>query len=246
MFDTAFTRLGALLLLLLLAMPLPCSAESTVPERTAPELRIQGVEQQYLGLQSLEFDFSQATFTGGRIREGSGHAVFFRPVGPTSNGDRPLDPGIMRWDYTEPTVQTIINDGQELSIHTPQDKQLIVSPINDLETDITYALFTGTGSLLEAFEAGPPDPLFLLTPAPDDVEAVLLTPRQPHPQIKRIQLWLNSDMVMQRLLMEDHFDALTELTFTDIRFNTLPTDNPQVRQSLLQLDLTPGTDIIRQ
>jgi outer membrane lipoprotein carrier protein len=46
--------------------------------------------------------------------------------------------------------------------------------------------------------------------------------------------------------MEDHFDALTELTFTNIRFNTLPTDNPQVRQSLLQLDLTPGTDIIRQ
>lgn len=240
MFNTRMPRFSLLLLLLLAVPSLPCAAASTL------EQRILKVEQQYMELQSLEFDFSQATFTGGRIREGAGNAVFFRPTVEGDN-DAPTSElsGIMRWNYTEPTIQTIINDGHELLIHTPQDKQLIVSPVDDLEADITYAIFTGTGSLLESFTAEPPDPHFQLTPVADDLETILLTPRQPHPQIKRIQLWFDEEMIMQRLLMEDHFDTLTELHFTRIRFNALPADDPQLRPSLLELDLQPGTEIIR-
>ncbi|MBM9537355.1 LolA family protein [Desulfobulbus alkaliphilus] len=231
----------SLLLLLLLAFPSPsCAAASTLDQR------ILDFEQQYMELQSLEFDFSQATFSSGRIREGAGNAVFFRPTGEGDSEALTSEiSGIMRWNYTEPTIQTIINDGHELFIYTPQDNQLIVSPIDDLEADITYAIFTGTRSLLEAFAAEPPDPFFRLTPAPDTFEAILLTPRQPHPQIRRIQLWFDTDMIMQRLLMEDHFETFTELQFTEIRFNALPADDPQLRQSLLELDLQPSTEIIR-
>jgi outer membrane lipoprotein carrier protein len=240
MCNTLLARLSLLFLLLFAVPSLSCAAFSPW------EQRILGVEQQYMELQSLEFNFSQATFTSGRIREGAGNAVFFRPVNERDNEAFTSEfSAIMRWNYTEPTVQTIINNGHELLIYTPQDNQMIVSPIDDLEADITYAIFTGTSSLLETFAAASPDPYFQLTPVPDDLEAILLTPKQPHPQIKRIQLWFDKDLIMQRLLMEDHFDTLTELHFTRIRFNALPTDDPQARQSLLELEVQPGTEIIR-
>lgn len=240
MSDILFARFNLLFLLLVTVPSLSFATASPW------EQRILGVEHQYMELRSLQFDFSQATFTGGRIREGAGNAVFFRAADEEKSETSPPEhSAIMRWNYTEPTIQTIINDGQELLIYTPQDNQVIVSPIDDLEADITYAIFTGTGSLLESFAANPPDPRFLLTPVPDDLEAILLIPKQPHPQIKRIQLWFDKDMIMQRLLMEDHFETLTELHFTRIHFNALPADDPQVRQSLLELDVQPGTEIIR-
>ena len=67
-----------------------------------------------------------------------------------------------------------------------------------------------------------------------------------YPQVKRIQLWMGGDMTIHRVLMEDHFGALTELTFDRVRFNTLPTGNAQQLQSLLKLELVPGTETIRQ
>lgn len=235
-----FNTLRILLLSLsLLIMPGLVSFSFSAEPAKGQEEKVVRLQKKYQQLQSLEFDFSQSTQTSGRIKQGSGNAVFYRPAVLAGNG-------IMRWNYLEPTVQTIINDGKELSLYTPQDKQLIVSPARDMESDITYAIFTGTKKLQDEFEVTPPDKFFFLNDPPAGTEAVLLTPRQPHPQLKRIQLWLSGDLTIHRLLMEDHFGALTELTFTRVRFNTLPASDPKLLQSLLQLDLAPGTETIRQ
>ena len=238
--------LQALLLFLTLclvtALPLSgYSAEST----QGPANNILKLQKKYQQLHSLEFDFSQSTSTNSRVKQGSGKAVFYRPT-TQPGASAPTGKGIMRWDYTEPMVQTIINDGKEFSIYTPHDKQLIISPAGEMESDITYAIFTGTTSLLEEFVASDPDRQFFLNEPPSGYISVLLTPRQPHPQVKRIQLWLSGDQTIHRLLMEDHFGSLTELTFSTVRFNTLPTGNRQRVESLLKLDLAPGTETIRQ
>ena len=239
-----YIRTLALFLTLLLA---PIATPPALFAKTATGLadKVLQLQKKYQQLRSLEFDFSQSTRTNGRIKQGSGSAIFYRPAAQPGNSASRGN-GIMRWNYVEPTVQTIINDGKELSIYTPQDKQLIVSPAQDMESDITYAIFTGTKSLLDEFEIAPPDQLFTLTPAPAGYDAILLTPRQPHPQVKRIQLWLGKDLVIHRLLMEDHFGALTELTFNRVHFNSLPVGDAQQLQSLLNLNLAPGTEIIRQ
>lgn len=208
------------------------------------EQRLGEVQKKYQQLRSLEFAFSQSTQTGGRIKQGEGTAVFFRPQASGKSAGTPQ--GIMRWNYTEPAAQTIINDGKTLSIYTPQDKQLIVSPAQDMESDVTYAIFTGSKSLVEEFEISPADTHFTLSEPPAGIEAAMLTPRQPHPQVKRVQLWFNRDHVIQRLLMEDHFGVLTELTFSRVRLNTLPQGDAQQARSLLELDLAPGTETIRQ
>lgn len=232
----------SLTLCLVAALPLPGhGAES--PQGQAS--KILNLQKKYQQLHSLEFDFSQSTSINGRIKRGSGKAVFYRPTA-RPGAAAPTGGGIMRWDYTEPTVQTIINDGKEFSIYTPQDKQLIVSPAGEMESDITYAIFTGTTSLLDEFVASDPDREFFLNEPPSGYVAILLTPRQPHPQVKRIQLWLGGDQTIHRLLMEDHFGALTELTFSTVRFNSLPAGNRQRAESLLKLDLLPGTETIRQ
>jgi len=240
---SSIARLFLALTLLTVLGPLSGTA-SAAPSK--PEQRVVQLQKKYQQLRSLEFDFSQFTQTGGRMKQGVGNAVLYRVPPPPSNNHRGTNLGIMRWNYTGPTPQTIINDGKTLSIYTPQDKQLIVAPAQDMESDITYAIFTGTKNLLDEFEAAPADPLFILSDPPAGFEAILLTPRQPHPQVKRVQLWLQADLAIHRLLMEDHFGALTELTFTKIRLNTLPEGDAQQVQSLLKLDLAPGTETIRQ
>ncbi len=241
------SKIRRVLLFALTLLIVPCMPHSSF-SATSPqglELKVVQLQRKYQKLQSLEFDFSQSTATSGRVKQGSGNAVFYRPTAPSGTVS-PTGNGVMRWNYLEPTVQTIINDGKELSLYTPQDKQLIVSPAQEMESDITYAIFTGTKNLLDEFEAAPPDRLFVLNDPPPGFEAILLTPRQPHPQLKRIQLWLGGDLTIHRLLMEDHFGALTELTFNRVRFNTLPASDPQLLQSLLRLDLAPGTETIHQ
>jgi outer membrane lipoprotein carrier protein len=237
--------MSSLLRLLLAALLLLASiaAHAASPEKTGgdPASIVARLQKKHQQLRSLEFDFAQATQNGGRTKLGNGNAVFYRLAETGAKAG-----GVMRWNYIEPTVQTIINDGKELSIYTPQDKQLIVSPVQDMESDVTYALFTGTRSLLDEFAVSAADPLFALSDPPKDMDAVLLTPSQPHPQIKRIQLWLDGDHALHRLLMEDHFGALTELTFSRMRFNALRPGDAQKAQSLLHLDLAPGTETIRQ
>jgi outer membrane lipoprotein carrier protein len=223
-------------LVVLLGLAAPLAARPTAPEELVGQ-----VQKKYQQLRSLEFDFAQATRTGGRTRQGSGNAVFYRP-----GGAGPERHGVIRWNYTGPTEQTIVNDGRELSVYTPRDRQLLVSPAGEMEADITYALFTGAQRLLDAFTAAPADPEFQLSEPPADSEAVLLTPLEEQSQLKRLQLWLAPDRTIRRLLLEDHFGALTELTFTAVRFDRLEPGDLKRATMLRRLDLAPDTEIIRQ
>jgi outer membrane lipoprotein carrier protein len=211
---------------------------------SSPEERVMRLQKKYQQLRSLEFDFSQTTLNSGRVKMGSGNAIFLRPT--VTGGSPPVPQGIMRWNYASPTAQIIVNDGKTLSLYTPQDKQMIVSPAQDMESDITYAIFTGTKKLQDEFKVESGDASFIVNEPPAGLDSTLLTPRQPHPQIKRVQLWFTSELTIHRLLMEDHFGAMTELTFTGIRFNALRQGDQQQVQALLKIDTAPGTEIIRQ
>lgn len=235
-------------LLLLVAVQLLTTSLACTPSFAAspssPEERIVRLQKKYQQLRSLEFDFSQTTLNSGRVKQGSGNAIFLRPTVTGSSNTTPQ--GIMRWNYTSPTAQTIVNDGKTLSLYTPQDKQMIVSSAQDMESDITYAIFTGTKNLHDEFKVELGDALFIVNEPPAGLGSALLTPRQPHPQIKRVQLWFTNELAIHRLLMEDHFGAMTELTFTGIRFNALRQGDQQQVQALLNIDIAPGTEIIRQ
>ncbi|MCI5137073.1 MAG: outer membrane lipoprotein carrier protein LolA [Candidatus Electrothrix sp. AR1] len=203
-----------------------------------PLEQLEKIQQFYRNLTSLSFDFKQITNSNGRTREGTGNSIFYRPSSTS--------PGIMRWDYSKPGKQIILNDGRELSIYTAKDKQLLIMSAKKLQSDITYSFFVGKRDLKEDFNLLPADPRFTgKTNAQSDI-AVQLIPKQPHGQIKSLHFRFDKDSKIRRLIMEDHFETTTELIFNNIKFNTLPTNSQQTTAELVRLSLPSDTEIIRQ
>ena len=253
----ALLILGFSVLILFPGQGLAASAGKTAPTAAAvpasQELSQQQlasllaqVEKKYASMQSLECSFEQHSKSGGRVRQGSGQAFFFRPGGASGEKNFVEKGGIIRWEYLEPEAQTIINDGKEIQIYSPADKQLLISSAETLDTDITYALFTGQTSLTESFLVTEGDSSFYLSPPPAGLRALHLVPKEPQSQLKQAQIWINKDMSIERLLMEDYFNAITELSFNDMRFNAIKPGSTAKIKQLRTLKTTADTEIIRQ
>lgn len=201
------------------------------------------VEKSYAQFQSLECSFHQRSKSGVRIREGSGQAFFFRPDG--ASGEKTGQNGVIRWEYHAPEVQTIINDGQELRIYNPADKQLLISSAAAQESDLTYTLLTGQASLSESFTVSVAASPRWLSPAPSGLTVLHLVPNTPQSQLKYAQIGVNSDLRIERLLMEDHFNAVTELSFSAMRFDGIEAMDRARIEQLRTLKTTEDTETIR-
>ncbi len=217
---------------------------ATASSQRKPDTLLAQMEKRYTQIQSLECSFQQRSRNGGRIREGSGQAFFFKPGGASGKNIR--QNGVIRWEYHKPQAQTIINDGQEIRFYSPAEKQLLISPAATLDTDLTYALFTGQASLTESFTVSAGEDGLWLSPPPQGLSTLLLVPKTPQSQLKYVQLGVNKDLQIERLLMEDHFNAITELSFSAMRIDGIRvTDSARIEQ-LRTLTTTEDTEIIRQ
>jgi len=239
------TLVATLLFLALLSFLTPqlllAAGEQNSPQEDALKL-----QKLYGGLTSLSFDFQQVARSGGRERTGSGNAVFVK----ISEQDQAV-PGksnttsIMRWNYTEPDMQVIINDGHTLLIYTEKDKQMIKTSSKELESDITFAFFAGTRDLLDDFDAKPGKNGFIFSSA-RQLKTIRLVPRQPHNQIKSVQIWFDNDSVIRHLMIEDHFESITELNFENIAINSIPDVNREKMKKITTFPVPPDTEIITQ
>ncbi|MCI5149096.1 MAG: outer membrane lipoprotein carrier protein LolA [Candidatus Electrothrix sp. MAN1_4] len=226
---------GILICLLLFSDSLP-SAQARTAQVSVKQL--ENIQHFYRDLTSLSFDFQQITNSNGRTRKGIGNSIFYRPSATSA--------GIMRWDYTKPGKQIILNDGKELSIYTEKDNQLIIMSANKVQSDITYSFFIGKRDLKEDFNLLSADHRFAgKTSAQSDI-VVQLVPKQPHGQIKSLHFWFDKEKKIRRLIMEDHFETTTELIFNNITFNALPADSSQTISKLIHLNIPSGTEIMRQ
>jgi outer membrane lipoprotein carrier protein len=210
------------------------SANAAQADNDDLQEQVDKVQQRYRSLTSLTFDFQQITGSGGRARKGAGNCIFYRPAADQA--------GIMRWNYTEPDVQIIINDGKKLSIYNEKDKQLLISSAAELESDITYSLFTGKQNLLDTFSVDSPDSRFKVT---KEIHVVKLIPKKPHGQVKTVHCWFDSKAVIEQILLEDYFDTLTKLTFSNIKFDTLPANSAKTAEELVKLDIPKETEVVR-
>lgn len=227
-------RLWCILLALCLAEPALAAGPS--PKNLAALLA--QVEEHYAQMQSLECQFSQKSRAGGRMRTGRGKAIFFRPTDGKGS--------VIRWEYWAPAVQLIVNDGKEIRMYTPADNQLLISPAGELDSDMAYALFTGKSSLASTFQVASGDSEFRLSAPPEGTQALLLTPKTAQSQLKRAQVWINRDKRIERILMEDHFESLTELNFSEMRFDVIAPDDTERIENLRALKTPAGVQVIRQ
>ncbi len=222
------------LLSLLCLTPLQSSGEPPLfepPKETAERLQLQ-----INSMQSLSFDFFQQTRgeMTGRPRKGSGQAVFYKKDGNSR----------MRWDYSSPDRQVLVSDGSVFSMYFENLKQMIVSPAETLNNDLTYSFFTGNGNLQKDFLVFPPDQG--TGGATEEVRTIKLVPRLPHSQVQDVHLWVTKSSLIRRMNIRDHFGTITVLNLSNIQVNTLVGMDEKRARSFFSFVPPEDTEIIEQ
>jgi len=198
--------------------------------------RVEEIFYYYGEITSLTFNFSQRTETTARTRIGDGNAIFFRPT---------IQSGIMRWNYTSPDKQVVINDGHNISIYTENDKQMLVTPASALESDITYQLLNGNIDILKDFSID-------FSPPPSNqndnsiYSSIKITPKTPQNQLKNMRFWFDDHNIIHQIDITDHFETITTLKFTNIIVNNIQADDSATLSAIIDFTPPPGTEIIRQ
>ncbi len=228
--------LKTLLLSLCLLLPIIIGREGTCGTEY-PEDVAQRLQARYDKIISLSFNFIQNSSGDmtGRPRRGSGKASFVKLSGKN----------YMRWDYISPDIQVLTSDGKTFSMYFAKLQQMIVSPAETLDADLTYAFFTGKGILKKDFHIRPAD-TGLQAENSADLQVIKLIPKTPQSQVQDIHLWVTPDSLIRRIHIRDHFGTITVLNFSDIVVDALVGKNPQDLLSFFSFVPPEGTEIIRQ
>jgi len=197
------------------------------------------LQEKYNHIKSLTFDFVQHTSgqLAGRGGSGSGKAYFLK-TGKQAK---------MLWDYYSPDKQVILSDGTTLSMYFTKQKQMIITPADSLQQDVTYSFFSGAGNLEDDFLIGPPDPEVGETESnKNSFKIIKLIPKTPRSQVKMINIWVTADSLIQRMEIRDYFDTITVLNFTNIKIDSLVGENQKSLKALFSFTPPQGTEIIHQ
>ncbi|MBW1637117.1 MAG: outer membrane lipoprotein carrier protein LolA [Deltaproteobacteria bacterium] len=224
---------SSLLLFLSLSSPRGFSQMSPgdSPEETAERLQLR-----IDSIKSLSFTFNQQTRgeMTGRPRKGSGRAIFYKGNSKS----------FMRWDYISPDKQVIVSDGNVFSMYFENLNQMIVTPAENFEKELTYSFFTGNGNLKKNFHILPPNQEY--SGPIENSRVIKLVPIQPHPQVQDIHLWVTESSLIRRMTIRDHFGTLTILNFSDIQVDTLAEADKKTLQSIFSFTPPDDTEIIEQ
>ena len=225
--------------ILLLAVLCTQSAAKTALAATEYPLDIaRRLQNRYDRIESLNFHFDQWV-TGqmaGRDKTASGEAWFLK----TADGGR------MRWNYVEPQ-QVLVSDGREFSMYFEELKQMIVSDADSLDQELTYAFFSGRGNLERDFYILPADEEYGMQNYQGKAAKIIkLVPKKDQAQVADIHLWVSADSMIERIVIRDHVDTRTTLTFSAIRPNALAGRTPAAVRQLFSFTPPKDTEIIRQ
>jgi len=168
-----------------------------------------------------------------RVQRGEGKVWFKFPPQARSGSAMPM----FRWDYRVPNEQQVLSDGTTLWVYVPENRQVIVSEISQVEAeygDNPAAFFSGLGDLTQNFDIawgkGRQDQAghYLL----------LLTPKRPSQFFKQIEVTVNHQAVLAyqqggrpqvfplvATQVTDPQDNLTRITFVDVNWNLEPADS---------------------
>lgn len=226
-----------LLLILLVLSFFASTAHAAETAVEYPEDIAARLQRRYDTMQSLTFNFYQDIRgeMSGRPRQGSGQAVFYKHDGLAR----------MRWDYTSPDRQVLISDGVLFSMYVANQQQLIITPAENLDADLTYSFFTGKGLLQRDFH---------IRPANEDEQpenetefkVIKLIPKTPQSQVQDIHVWVTPESLIRRIKLQDHFGTITVLNLSDIETETLAGKSSTEIDKIFTFTPPEGTEIIRQ
>lgn len=210
-----------------LFLAVPLLASHSFGAELSPKAIARRLQQTYEKTRSMSAHFRQVTAVrmSQREKKGTGTVVISKP-------------GRMRWDYQTPS-QVILSDGKTVTMYFKESNQMIVTPASQyLQSDVTYAFFTGKGNILRDFE---------VMPAPKNLSPeqgtylIKLVPKKPNPQVAALYLWVSrGTFLIQHLQIIDPFGSTTDLYFSKIKTNI------KIPASLFTFTPPPGTEIVHQ
>ena len=130
-----------------------------------------------------------------------------------------LRPGRMRWEYSDPPGKLAITDGRRSYLYLPEERQVLVAPLDAPGAGSGVALLLGDRvSLIEAFEIG-------WAPAPADrgSRRLRLTPRAPRTQYESLFLEPDDEYLIRALVVVDALGGTVTYRFSrQRRVDSLP------------------------
>jgi outer membrane lipoprotein carrier protein len=180
---------------------------------------VKAVESKYSKVDALEADFVQTTKSEvfGEEKQ-NGQVVLKRPKK-------------MFWDFAGAQAKQFVTDGHTMWVYNAADKQVIkyddVGSGGGTEAD---ALLTSLSKI---------DEMFTVVMLPDDVGYTLqLAPHQADGHVKMLRLELSPDYVVERVVITDSFDNITDLAFANVKLNV------DVPDSKFEFSPPPGVEVV--
>ena len=118
-------------------------------------------------------------------------------------------PGMMRWDYEQPSRKTVVVKGARLVQYEPEENQAYVDEHFDasaMSAAVTFLL--GKGDLAREFDL-----------SEDGAGALVLHPKQPDPRVDQITLTVGPDGQVAATRVVDGAGNVNELKFEGVRRN---------------------------
>lgn len=212
-------RLLAVLFLIFFSPTLAMAEEPSVSDV------VNTLESGYSGLRDLQAGFAQSTTLAGlpKPQKGQGELALRRPTGAVAQ---------FRFDYSTPR-QSIISNGKQVWFYQPENRQVLVSPVESLfkgGNSIALAYLTGLGNVSKDFS-------YSFAREPKDKKGnfqIELTPRNPNPMLSKLRLTISAAAVERYLAdkaLADTFPILssvvvdaagnqTRIEYNRVRVNT--------------------------
>ncbi|MCA9488859.1 MAG: outer membrane lipoprotein carrier protein LolA [Myxococcales bacterium] len=184
----------------------------------APELAsvVQAVEKRYAEITTLRAAFVQTSHSSlyGDDRQ-TGKLFLERP-------------NHMRWEF-ETDQKLFLADGEHLWISTPADHQVLKS-VQVEGAGGADVLLTSLAHLSERFE---------VTLVPDEgVTHLALAPREKDAAFSKIEVVLDGDLVLRRLVLTDGAGTATDLAFSEVQLGSA------LAPELFQMVVPEGATVI--
>ena len=179
------------------------------PAKSIDDL-VEKVDSRYAQTQDFQAEFSQETKVEGfETKLSSSGRVLLKK------------PGLLRWDYSKPSVEQIFVDGDQVLVYVPEHKQVVKANLTQIAASkAPLALLQGVGKLAEQFDVLPTKqddrppgglPLITLVPKPHEKEISAL---------RRIVLEIESgSYLIKTMNLYEVSGNVSTLQFTNMQVN---------------------------
>ena len=194
------------------------------PPANSPNVVAERVQTRYDTIRDFEADFVQ-TYEGGVLRKKT-----------TERGTVAIKrPGRMRWVYTQPERKEFVSDGTRMYSYLPADKQVIVSPAPEGQSNTPALFLTGKGNLARDFT-----PSFAELPTPlAGLTALKLVPKRADPDVQSLILGVDPATFQIRLLVAtDPQGGTSTFTFSNLK------ENRGISDKIFEFRIPRGVDVV--